>query len=302
MDATAVSVFYKKLKQLHPVPTSSRVLKTALCIGLLICGILAIFQPFGLYMVPNSAAKNAVIAGYGLITFLVVIIKGIVVPAFVSAIYRRETWTFGRDLLYDGLLSFFIIGVCNQLYSVWAFGYPLNWKGFLFFQLATVLVGFMPYTVLSMYRHIRLLQRNIEAAISLNTGLEHYQEEPIGLSQANEMILIEAESGYDKLELSPSAFAYAESADNYIKVFYEEQGVLRLKMIRYTLKKLEEVFERYPGIVRCHRAYVINIDFVTSFSGNAQGLKLEVKNGNGIQVPVSRAMVATIRRLLNSAN
>ncbi|RYD58409.1 MAG: LytTR family transcriptional regulator [Sphingobacteriales bacterium] len=295
----SISTVYGKLKQLHPVPTSRNVLVAALGIGLLISGVLFVFQPFGLFLVENGAAKNAIIAGYGLITFLVIVIKGIVVPAFIPAIYRKEVWTFGKDLFYDGLLSFLIIGTCNLLYSVWVFNYELSWRGFLFFQLATLLVGFLPYTVLAMYKHIRLLQRNIQTATSLNAGLETYQEDHTN-APADDLLLIKAESGYDKLELSPSAFAYAESADNYIKVFYEEQGVLREKMIRFTLKKLEDLFGNHPGIVRCHRAYIINVQFVASFSGNAQGLKLEVRNSEGMLVPVSRAMVPAIRGLLNS--
>lgn len=297
----ALNTFYGKLKQLHPVPTSRGVIVAAICIGLLISGILFIFQPFGLYLIKQGTTKNAIIAGYGLITFLVIIIKGIIVPALVPALYRQEKWTFGKDLVYDGLLSFILIGTCNLLYSARAFGFKLSWENFLFFQLVTLCVGFLPYTMLAMYKHIRLLQGNVGVATNLNAGLEIFREEQIEAA-AIEKVIIEAENGYDKLELSPSDFVYAESADNYVKIYYDENEILKSKMIRYTLKKLEDIFTSYANIVRCHRAYIVNVHKVSSFSGNAQGLKLQLKNSGDELVPVSRAMVTVIRGLLNSQN
>jgi DNA-binding LytR/AlgR family response regulator len=92
----------------------------------------------------------------------------------------------------------------------------------------------------------------------------------------------------------------AESADNYVKIWYEEGSQLKMKMMRLTLKKLENIFKSDPLVLRCHRTYIANIHFVTAFSGNAQGLKLEISIAPDILIPVSRTMVPAIKALLNS--
>lgn len=88
-------------------------------------------------------------------------------------------------------------------------------------------------------------------------------------------------------------FLYAESADNYVKVFYTGGQ----QLIRSTLKQLEDSFRGNERIFRCHRTYLVNLDRVIHISGNAQGYKLHLE-GVVQTIPVSRSLNGQIASLV----
>ena len=65
--------------------------------------------------------------------------------------------------------------------------------------------------------------------------------------------------------------------------------------MRCTLKQMEEQLQGVQGIMRCHRAYIVNIAHVEHVSGNGQGYRLTLK-ATKEQVPVSRQYAAAIYR------
>jgi len=65
-----------------------------------------------------------------------------------------------------------------------------------------------------------------------------------------------------------------ESTDNYVSVFYVLDNKVQRKLLRNTLKNLEEILKE-NGIVRCHRSFMVNpsnVDFMQK-----KGKKLEIK-------------------------
>jgi len=71
---------------------------------------------------------------------------------------------------------------------------------------------------------------------------------------------------------------------------------LSKQTFRSTLSKLADELLVY-NIVRCHRSYLVNINAIKSVSGNAQGLKLQLKNTEQI-IPVSRKYISKIKTIL----
>lgn len=291
-------MLFNSLRQPHPRSSNKAILITALLTGLAISGILLIFQPFGLYLVENSAIKLIVLAGYGLISLLVIVANGIVVPSLIPQYYNAEKWTLGKSIVQEGALNFLLIGICNFFYSVLVFHFPVTVGNFIFFQLVTVSVGLLPYIIIVMTSHIMLLHKHGQTASSLNEDLDNYQKEDI--TPTDTRVKLESETAYDSLELQAMDFVCALAADNYVKVRYEDRGEMKTKMMRMTLKSLEEQFSAFDYIVKCHRAYIVNIHFINSFSGNAQGLKLKLRDNADMPVAVSRAMVPVIKGLLHS--
>ncbi len=292
------------LKQLHPAPNRKSVLAVALFMGFVIALFLVVFQPFGLNTIPGSGSKLAILAGYGLITCGVVCFSGIVLPALLPAVYAAERWTLGKDLFFLGLLNFAGVALINFFYTSWAFGFPFSWNSFLFSLFATVSVGFLPFTILVLYRHNRLLQQNLQAAASINahipaTGTREGAEEGAGPAAGTPApVTLYAEGGGEKLVFEVSSFLYAESADNYIKVTVLENGAAKTAMVRQTLKHLEDLLHTNSKATRCHRSYVVNLAKVHHAEGNAQGLKLHIDGCEAV-IPVSRGYVPQVRALLN---
>lgn len=264
--------------------------------GVLITAILLIFQPFGLYGFSSIVHKALIAAGYGLITFLIVTLNGLLVPAVFPSVYVAERWTVGKSLLLEGAVNFCLIGLVNWLYSVRVFAFSITLNTFLFFELATICVGLLPYIIVVFYNHIVLLRKNIQEAEDLNENMLQYQQPEPPQTAATIRILGDSEN--DSLELAPSSFLFASAADNYVKIRYRDGDVVSSRMMRMTLKKLSEYFSDHAHIIRCHRTYLVNIHHVSSFSGNAQGLKLKLRDSPDAEIAVSRAMVPVIKNLL----
>lgn len=92
---------------------------------------------------------------------------------------------------------------------------------------------------------------------------------------------------------SPAELLFVESDGNYALVHYLSEGKEAHKALRCTLKQMEEQLQGVQGIMRCHRAYIVNIAHVEHVSGNGQGYRLTLK-ATKEQVPVSRQYAAAI--------
>lgn len=94
---------------------------------------------------------------------------------------------------------------------------------------------------------------------------------------------------------SPAELLFVESDGNYALVHYLYEGKEVHKALRCTLKQMEEQLQGVQGIMRCHRAYIVNIAHVEHVSGNGQGYRLTLK-ATKEQVSVSRQYTAAIYR------
>ncbi len=290
------------LSQLHPLPCKRDTVVTGAVLGAIISLFLIIFEPFGINNVPDSATLNMVLAGYGVVTFLIVAFTGVLLPMLFPRFYHPARWTLLKDLFFYGLLNFLLVSIANVFYSAWAFDYALSWGRFVFAVFSTFSVGFLPFVILLLVRHNRLLRHNLKMAGDLNSQLH-----PAGVRAdvttvqpvRSDMVTIRSDNGYDTVSFCPADLLYAESADNYVRLVLLEQGAVRMAMVRQTMKVAEEHLSECPQIVRCHRSYMVNLERVTSFTGNAQGLKLSFADTD-VQVPVSRSAVNGIKALLSA--
>src|SRR5215471_9595112 len=79
------------------------------------------------------------------------------------------------------------------------------------------------------------------------------------------------------------------------KIIHLDKGTTQQKVIRNSLKNLEDQLSKYPGIYRCHRTCLVNLQKVIHASGNAQGIKLHL-NGTNELIPVSRSLTQEIKQ------
>ncbi|NOX46764.1 MAG: LytTR family transcriptional regulator, partial [Chlorobi bacterium] len=104
--------------------------------------------------------------------------------------------------------------------------------------------------------------------------------------------IVHLKSDYEKDDLSVdvNTLLYIRSANNYIEVFWEENGKTLSQLIRCTLKYAEDAFVGFPYIFKCHRAFIVNINFVKKVEGKPQGYTLYVGADNHM-VYVSRNFI-----------
>ena len=90
---------------------------------------------------------------------------------------------------------------------------------------------------------------------------------------------------------------YVESDANYLQVALLEDGQLEKKSIRMTLKQFEEATQDFPKLIRCHRAFIVNMNHVTYFEGSASKGELHFDFIADV-VPVSRTYATAISESL----
>ena len=111
------------------------------------------------------------------------------------------------------------------------------------------------------------------------------------------IVSIHDNKGNIKLSLRIMDILYAVSEDNYVKVFYEQDGELKNSMIRTTAKNIEDDLE--GQITRCHRSYLINIAKVKFFNNDRDNLYVILDHEGINPIPVSRSYRDTIATLLS---
>lgn len=286
-------MFAKNLSQPYPAHTRRSAFRMAAAMGAFVAVFLLLFQPFGLQQVPGGSFKVFAVSGYGFITFACVSLLALACPALYPAWFRAQQWTVGKEVLFT-LLNISCVGLANFIYTALVFRHPLSPGLLLNFQLITLTIGTFPVLFLVLLRHNRLLAQNLKLAQEMNTGLaQHPQQEQV----QQEMLFFTSETGQEPIVLKPQDFLFAAAAGNYVELYCLENGVPKKNLIRSSLSRVEEAVQQQPQMVRCHRSYLVNLEQVRSFSGNAQGLLLELQTG-GYSIQVSRKMVPQIKSLL----
>ena len=87
---------------------------------------------------------------------------------------------------------------------------------------------------------------------------------------------------------------YIEAVGNYIKIYHLRDGQVRNDMLRATMKQIEDDLQVYPMIVRCHRAFLVNLGQVEQIVSHSGTMQLLIKHSHE-SIPVSRSNMAQIR-------
>ena len=103
----------------------------------------------------------------------------------------------------------------------------------------------------------------------------------------------------ESVTLQISHLLYIEAVGNYVKVNHLHDGQVRSDMLRTTMKQMEETLQDYPMIVRCHRAFLVNlgqVEQIVSHSGSTQLLIRQCHES----LPVSRSNMAQVKAAIAS--
>lgn len=260
--------------------------------------ILAIFEPFHYKL--NSLIQFGVLLVFISLSFIASVLGFVVAPKIFKRFYDPDQWTIGKNILHCFLFLLFI-GICTFIYDRYFlikadFRTDFGSHGFyiiLFIDmLAAFTIGVIPLIFGLFIVENNALKRNLLEAQKLNKLLSERtrQEEA-----ATETITLAGETK-DSISLVPENILYMEASGNYVDICYKEEAKEKHKLLRSTIKQMEEIMLDFNYFVRCHRAYIVNINHIRNISGNAQGYRLSL--GNGIQeIPVSRTYLKELKDL-----
>ena len=263
---------------------SHRLLASVLFSGFIYIFLL-IFQPFGISNIQYY--KPIYVAGFFGITLVVMMVSFIVAPAIMTNLFDFDKWTIKKNLIFI-TIQFLIISILNWIYNS-TIGYGIvKQYGLLSFIFITVTVGIIPTLFLIYFIERNLARKNNFIATNFNESIKHRVDKNENpeiklLSQNNDETII--------IELKQLICIKAEG--NYLKVFFSSDNEIKSKLIRNSIKNIEEDLTVFENIIRCHRSYIVNLDRVNRMSGNARNFSLHIEN-LGFTIPVSRSFPKSI--------
>ncbi len=138
----------------------------------------------------------------------------------------------------------------------------------------------------------RMQRYQIEELQSLNNLLEAKQDSDHNQLEPNKIVL-QGESR-DSIIINPSDILYVESLANYVNIVFFSASDLMQKRLRISLRDIEETLSPYPFIFHIHRAFLVNLNYITQVSGNAAGYKVQLFGTDKV-LPVSKANVGRFK-------
>lgn len=274
----------------QPYPKAVYKWKIVISISIFIGLFMLVFQPFGFSDYKGN--KIIISLGYGLVTLVTLILDLNIIKLFFKNWFEKEEWTVKKQIILQ-IWILFTIGVVNSVYASWLNGaWSLNLL--LAFQVYTIAIGIIPIVVVTVIQQNLLLTENLKSAQEFNNSL-HPKDETSG----SEIVSLLADNEKDRVEVELSQLLYIESSGNYIEVFYTKDKLLKSILLRSTLKRTELQLEQHSSVLKCHRAFLINVNKITHVKGNSQGLRLALKYTD-TEIPVSRNFSKNLKDKLNS--
>lgn len=264
-------------------------------IGMFVALFLIVFKPFQIEFWQTDH-KTLKLIGFGCVSFLIPSLSGFVLDCAPAKL--KDNWTIGREML---LLIMVLVAIAagNFAYGVMLNIMPPVINAWLFALSSTFLIGVFPVGLHVIRKHNQLLRINLEQSLILNSELRQQHPattETMAATTSPEItsdhIVLKAENEKDEVQISATELLFIESADNYATLVSVINGKKKKELIRSSLKRIEGQLN-HPDIIRCHRAYIINLSKIKNVEGNAAGYKLYFNDCDDM-VPVSRSYVQSL--------
>jgi len=230
-------------------------------------------------------------------------------------------FTFSKSYLLLGTLAMYTMSVLFLLLSKFLIieinrKRPFNMTGLIFYFLAEALIISLFYSLITILVNkcdihplqlfiksflcvllIMIIPYTISLLYGYAHGLKMEYESRSDTSDNNHIVSIRDNKGKTRLSILVNDILYAVSEDNYVKIFYEQEGQIKKTLIRTTAKNIEDDLEGF--ITRCHRSYLVNIKRVRFFNNDRDNLYVLLDNENINPIPVSRSYRDIIGNLLS---
>ena len=260
-------------------------LKTSLILGFFVFIFLYIFKPFTLSSFESFLLEYTF--GIGVFTFLGVFLVMSVPPLIFTDYFNEDKWTVGRNILLIIISMLFIGSVlwyCASIYKDEKGITNISLQLFLFY---TFLVGAIPvfFAVYINEKNEARKRRKRAQEIIAYKKKKLLEKEKVLKPE----IVIYSDNKKEKLSFEINDLVYITSQGNYASFYLKkENGELKEKILRVTLSKIEKELDGYTKVIRCHKSFIINTNYITHISGNARGYLLE-SDVISFNIPVSRS-------------
>ena len=283
---------------------------------------LAVFKPFGLDAWQWQAYVH--LAALGVIGFLICMMTDIILKYVVKmprSFKKGVEYIIRRNLWFQFINTPLVaLGICLYRHFVLSDRVEGNQLSVVNFLESLVIIAFCSFAIGLYWRfkyRSKYLAMELEEIRDLNEQLktlsqplpiregsdylagEKTMEEvstslPYKEGQGEGLLLLLRGTTNESVTLQISHLLYIEAVGNYVKVCHLRDDQVHADMLRATMKQMEETLQGYPMIVRCHRAFLVNLGQVEQIVSHSGSTQLLIKHCQE-SLPVSRSNMAQVR-------
>ena len=264
---------------------------------------LAVFKPFGLGLWTWQAYVH--LAALWVIGIIACTITELIVKYIVRKprSYDKGVGYIIRRNLYFQIINtpFVALGICLYRHFVISQFVEGNQFSLVNFLETLAIIAFCSFAIGLYWRfkfRSRYLTAELEETKALNEQIKNMaqsapQEKP-------ETLTLEGSTN-EKVTVDISHLLYIEAVGNYVKICQLRNNEVHTDMLRATMKQVEDNLLSFPMIVRCHRAFLVNLGQVEQFTSNSRAMQLIMRHSHDA-IPVSRSNMALVKEAINGVD
>ena len=262
---------------------------------------LAVFKPFGLDAWQWQAYVH--LLALGMIGFSICMMTDIILKYVVKMprsykkgveyIIRRNLWF---QLINTPLVA---LGICLYRHFVLSERVESNHFSAINFLETLVIIAFCSFAI-GLYWRFKFRSKYLAMELE-ETRLLNEELKKLSMEEAEKTSEKSFQQGItltgttnETVTLQISHLLYIEAVGNYVKVCHLRNNQVHTNMLRATMKQMEETLHDYPMIVRCHRAFLVNLGQVEQIVSHSGSTQLLIKHCHE-SIPVSRSNMAQVR-------
>jgi DNA-binding LytR/AlgR family response regulator len=269
---------------------------------------LAVFKPFGLDAWQWQAYVHLV--ALGVIGFFICMLTDIILKYVVKmprSFKKGAEYIIRRNLWFQFINTPLVaLGICLYRHFVLSDRVESNQLSVVNFLETLAIIAFCSFAIGLYWRfkfRSKYLAMELEETRLLNEQLKEIQSEKTSekpLQQTPESTVCQSQeltltgTTNESVTLQISDLLFIEAVGNYVKVNHLRDGQVHTDMLRVTMKQLEETLLPYPMVVRCHRAFLVNLGQVEQITSHSGSTQLLIKHCHE-SLPVSRSNMAQVK-------
>jgi len=267
-------------------------LKVYLEISLGIFFFILFFRPFELNHLDFNN-QLLFIAGCSAITFVLLCLFYILIPRIfpkllASAVHAQ------RLIVLINIFLCIISSTAYAFYIRYVGGASLSM--YLVFKI--LLICIVPVVILTLVIENRSLKQQIDSLRENYIKLKMIVQD--NTDSNTEIIQFVSDNKSDKIDLLSGDILLIKSAENYVEIIYKDSENHKQKLIRTTLRNIEDQLRKYAEFIRCHRTCIINTKYILKLTSSYQGYRLKIMDYSQ-EIPVSRQYLLDVRKALGIA-
>lgn len=250
-----------------------------------VVAFLILFQPLGISAMPVKS-KSYLIMGLGFITFFALSFHLLLLPSLFPKMFVPEKWNIKKEIFWNLWILFTLFN---------GYFFYCNFMGLMNISFSMVIklmmAAVLPIAVLIITSYNRMLKAHLKLANELTLKLRENK-----LIQ-DRIVRFDSDYQKDSLAIKVSLLLLIRSASNYIEVYWKEAQEVRKQMVRCSITSAEEMLKEYKFIIKCHRSYIVNTNYIEKIEGNLQGYKLFIDELD-FPVPVSKNYAYKLKEVI----